>query len=168
MTARLTVAFGCVRQPGESPLQRDAKTVLEISAGKRSLRSSHFLYPSDARADPNAAHGAHPLTISLLHPSPGASLPVRPAAAGCRRLVATGRRSRPAQDHLDVRVLVSGDPAELLHGSLLFDPVLSLHSDSLLFLGRKHSLSAHYGRGLKVATFYELPGILVRNLSSDS
>src|SRR5579872_1319899 len=64
------------------------------------------------------------------------------------------------QHHLNVGVLFGCEPAELLHGSLLFDLVLSLHSDSLLFLGRKNSPSAHYGRGLRVATFYGLPGIL--------
>ena len=41
------------------------------------------------------------------------------------------------QDHLDVRVLFGGDPAELLHGSLLFDLVLFLQATLSFFLGRK-------------------------------
>jgi hypothetical protein len=46
---------------------------------------------------------------------------------------------------------------------LLVDLVSFLHSDSLLFLGRKTTLG-HYDRG-RVATFYELTGILVTGTS---
>jgi hypothetical protein len=56
--------------------------------------------------------------------------------------------------------LLRGDPAELLHGSLLFDLVLSLHSDSLLFLGRKTNRRPIMAASLRVATFYDLPGIV--------
>src|SRR5271169_6546660 len=63
------------------------------------------------------------------------------------------------KDHLDVGVLFAGQLAELLYRPLLLDLVSSLHSDSLLFLGRKLP-SAHYDRGVRVATFYELTGIL--------
>jgi hypothetical protein len=37
------------------------------------------------------------------------------------------------QDHLDSGVLFAGEPAELLHGSLLVDLVSFLHSDSPFF-----------------------------------
>jgi hypothetical protein len=67
---------------------------------------------------------------------------------------------RQRQHHLDVRILFGGESAELLHGSLLFDLVLSLHSDSLLFLGRTTHPRPIMAGGLRVATFYELPGIL--------
>jgi hypothetical protein len=65
------------------------------------------------------------------------------------------------KDHLDVWILLRGDPAELLHGSLLFDLVLSLHSDSLLFLGRKTNRRPIMAASLRVATFYDLPGIVL-------
>src|ERR1700722_1261700 len=48
------------------------------------------------------------------------------------------------KNHLDVGILFGGDPAELLHGSLLFDLVLSLHSDPLLFSWQKNQPSAYY------------------------
>jgi hypothetical protein len=64
------------------------------------------------------------------------------------------------KDHLDVWILLRGDPAELLHGSLLFDLVLSLHSDSLLFLGRKTNRRPIMAASLRVATFFDLPGIV--------
>jgi hypothetical protein len=67
------------------------------------------------------------------------------------------------KDHLDVWILLGGDPAELLHGSLLFDLVLSLHSDSLLFLGRKINRRPIMAASLRVATFYDLPGNLCVN-----
>jgi hypothetical protein len=41
------------------------------------------------------------------------------------------------KDHLDVWVLLRGDPEELLHGSLLFDLVLSLHSALSFFLAEE-------------------------------
>ena len=62
------------------------------------------------------------------------------------------------KDHLNVRVLFGGEPAELLHGSLLFDLVSSLHSDSLLFLAEKSTVGLLWAASLRVATFYELPG----------
>ena len=55
-------------------------------------------------------------------------------------------------------ILLRGDPAELLHGSLLFDLVLSLHSDSLLFLGRKNQPSAYYGRQFESRYFLRFTG----------
>jgi len=42
----------------------------------------------------------------------------------------------------------------------LFNLVSSLHSDSLLFLGRKIDPRPIMAGGLRVATFYELSGIL--------
>jgi hypothetical protein len=50
------------------------------------------------------------------------------------------------KDHLHVGILFGGEPAELLHGSLLFDLILFLHSDSLLFFLAEKQPSAHYGR----------------------
>jgi hypothetical protein len=67
---------------------------------------------------------------------------------------------RQRKDHLDVWILLRGDPAKLLHGSLLFDLVLSLHSYSLLFLGRKTNRRPIMAASLRVATFYDLPGIV--------
>src|ERR1051325_1628140 len=61
------------------------------------------------------------------------------------------------QHHLYVGILFGGEPAELLHGSLLFNLVLSLHSDSLLFLGRKTTLG-HYGRGCESRYFLRITG----------
>jgi hypothetical protein len=60
------------------------------------------------------------------------------------------------QDHLDVGVLFGGEPAELLHGPLLVDLVSSLHSDSLLFLGRNPE--AFTPPGLRVAYFLRTNG----------
>jgi ferritin-like metal-binding protein YciE len=54
----------------------------------------------------------------------------------------------------DLLVLFGGDPAELLHGSLLFDLVLSLHSDSLLFLGRENHRRLVMAAGLRVASLH--------------
>jgi hypothetical protein len=65
------------------------------------------------------------------------------------------------QDHLDVRALFGGDPADLLHGSLLFDLVLFLQATLSFFLGGKNSPSAHYGPGVESRYFYE-PGNLPR------
>jgi hypothetical protein len=76
----------------------------------------------------------------------------------CNRLTI----SASGQHHLYVGILFGGEPAELLHGSLLFDLVLSLHSDSLLFLGRKTHPRPIMAAGVRVATFYELPGIFRR------
>ena len=64
------------------------------------------------------------------------------------------------QDHLDVRVLFGGDPAELLHGSLLFDLVLFLQATLSFFLGRKTHRRPIMAASLRVATFYDLPGNL--------
>jgi hypothetical protein len=64
------------------------------------------------------------------------------------------------QDHLDVGVLFGREPVELLHRSLLFDLISFLHSDSLLFLGRKINRRPIMAASLRVATFYELPGNL--------
>src|SRR5216684_1146197 len=70
------------------------------------------------------------------------------------------------KDHLDVGILFARQLAELLHRALLIDLVSSLHSDSLLFPWRKKLPSAHYDRGVRVATFYELTGILPGRYSS--
>src|SRR6266511_2029071 len=65
------------------------------------------------------------------------------------------------EDHLDVGVLFGGEPAKLLHGPLLVDLVLFLHSDSLLFLAENYS-KVIMPSGVRVATSYELTGILDR------
>src|SRR5690349_17786379 len=70
------------------------------------------------------------------------------------------------QGHLDTRVLVRGKLAKLVHRSLLLDLIASLHSDSLLFLGRKFPEGYHAFR-LRVAYFYELTGILARLQKDD-
>jgi hypothetical protein len=49
-----------------------------------------------------------------------------------------------------------------LHRSLLVDLVSSFHSDSLLFLGRKNHPRSIMTADVRVATFYELTGILGR------
>jgi hypothetical protein len=43
------------------------------------------------------------------------------------------------QRHLNARILLCGKLAKLVHRSLLLNLIPSLHSDSLLFLGRKIS-----------------------------
>ena len=50
------------------------------------------------------------------------------------------------KNHLKVGILFAGQLSEFLHRSLLVDLVSFLHSDSLLFLGRKTTLG-HYDRG---------------------
>ena len=50
------------------------------------------------------------------------------------------------KDHLQVGILFAGQLAKLLHRSFLVDLVSFLHSDSLLFLGRKTTRD-HYDRG---------------------
>src|SRR5260370_39509366 len=62
--------------------------------------------------------------------------------------------------HLNVGVLFARQLAELLPRSLLVDLVSSLHSDSLLFLGRKNLPRPIMTADVRVATFYELTGIL--------
>ncbi len=64
------------------------------------------------------------------------------------------------QDHLDVGILLGSEPAELLHRSLTVDLVLLLHSDSP-FSWRKNIPKATMPSGVRVATFYDLPGILL-------
>jgi hypothetical protein len=64
------------------------------------------------------------------------------------------------QHHLDVGVLFGGQPAELLDCSLLLKSGIVFSSDSLLFLGRKIDRRPIMAGGLRVATFYGLPGIL--------
>ena len=63
------------------------------------------------------------------------------------------------QDHLDVGVLFGGEPAKLLHRSLLVDLVSFLHSDSPFFLAENYP-KAITPSGVRVATFYALTGIL--------
>src|ERR1700687_1854942 len=62
------------------------------------------------------------------------------------------------QDHLGGGVLFSGEPAELLHGPLLLDLISFLHSDSLLFLGRKTTQRPFTPPGLRVAYFLRTNG----------
>jgi hypothetical protein len=71
------------------------------------------------------------------------------------------------KDHLNVGVLFAGQLAELLHRSLLVDLVSSFHSDSLLFLGRKNHPRPIMTADVRVATFYELTGILPGCLTDD-
>jgi hypothetical protein len=61
------------------------------------------------------------------------------------------------QDHLDVRVRFGRDPAELLHGALLINLISFLHGDSP-FSWKKNFPEAITPRGVRVATFSELPG----------
>jgi hypothetical protein len=65
------------------------------------------------------------------------------------------------KDHLHVGILFGGEPAELLHGSLLLDLISFLHSDSLLFLGRKINRWPIMAASLRVATFYGLSDNLI-------
>src|ERR1019366_4567861 len=62
--------------------------------------------------------------------------------------------------HLKVGILFAGQLPEFLHRSLLVDLVSSFHSDSLLFLGRKNHPRSIMTADVRVATFYELTGIL--------
>jgi hypothetical protein len=64
------------------------------------------------------------------------------------------------KNHLKVGILFPGQLPELLHRSLLVNLVSSLHSDSLLFLGRKNHPRPIMTADVRVATFYELTGIL--------
>src|SRR5436305_4431083 len=64
---------------------------------------------------------------------------------------------RQRQDHLDVGIGFGGKPAELLHGALLVNLVWFLHSDSP-FSWKKNFPEAITPRGVRVATFYDLPG----------
>src|ERR1035437_3877726 len=72
------------------------------------------------------------------------------------------------KDHLDVGILFVGQLAELLHRSLLVDLVSSFHSDSLLFLGRKNHPRPIMTADVRVATFYELTGILQTHFGAAS
>jgi hypothetical protein len=63
------------------------------------------------------------------------------------------------QDHLDVRILLGGAPAKLLHCSLLVDLVSFLHSDSAFFLAENYP-KAITPSGVRAATFDDLTGIL--------
>src|SRR5437764_4835818 len=64
---------------------------------------------------------------------------------------------RQRQDHLDVGIGFGGKPAELLHGALLVNLISFLHSDSP-FSWKKNFPEAITPRGVRVATFYGLPG----------
>src|SRR5260370_42528463 len=64
------------------------------------------------------------------------------------------------KNHLKVGILFAGQLPEFLHRSLLVDLVSFLHSDSLLFLGRKNHPRPIMTADVRVATFYELTGIL--------
>src|SRR5207244_12953859 len=65
-------------------------------------------------------------------------------------------------DHLNVAILFAGKLSELLHRSLLVNLVSASHSDSVLFLGRKNHPRPIMTADVRVATFYELTGILLR------
>jgi hypothetical protein len=78
----------------------------------------------------------------------------------CRPVDVAEMASPTCPHEADWGDLFGGDPAELLHGSLLFDLVLSLHSDSLLFSWQKTNRRPIMAAGVRVATFYELPGNL--------
>src|SRR5258707_14914289 len=69
------------------------------------------------------------------------------------------------KNHLKVGILFAGQLPEFLHRSLLVDLVSFLHSDSLLFLGRKNHPRPIMTADVRVATFYELTGILEFSLS---
>jgi len=64
------------------------------------------------------------------------------------------------QNHLDIWILFDRDPAELLHGSLLFNLVSLLQATLSFFLGGKNDRRLIMANGLRVATFYDLPDIL--------
>src|SRR5205823_9892020 len=64
---------------------------------------------------------------------------------------------RQRHDHLDVGIGFGGKPAELLHGALLVNLISFLHSDSP-FSWKKNFPEAITPRGVRVATFYGLPG----------
>src|SRR5216683_5731668 len=66
------------------------------------------------------------------------------------------------KNHLKVGILFAGQLPEFLHRSLLVDLVSFLHSDSLLFLGRKNHPRPIMTADVRVATFYELTGILLQ------
>src|SRR6266446_288654 len=71
---------------------------------------------------------------------------------------------RQRQDHLDVGIGFGGKPAELLHGALLVNLISFLHSDSP-FSWKKNFPEAITPRGVRVATFYGLPGNLQQLLA---
>src|ERR1035437_8109937 len=60
------------------------------------------------------------------------------------------------KDHLHVGILLGGEPAELLHGSLLFDLISFLHSDSLLFSWQKNNRRPIMAASLRVAYFLRI------------
>src|ERR1035437_1861312 len=62
------------------------------------------------------------------------------------------------KDHLHVGILFGGEPAELLHGSLLFDLISFLHSDSLLFSWQKNNRRPIMAASLRVAYFLRIYG----------
>jgi len=62
---------------------------------------------------------------------------------------------------LDIWILFDRDPAELLHGSLLFNLVSLLQATLSFFLGGKNDRRLIMANGLRVATFYDLPDILI-------
>src|SRR5260370_27729427 len=68
------------------------------------------------------------------------------------------------KNHLKVGILFASQLPEFLHRSLLVDLVSFLHSDSLLFLGRKNHPRPIMTADVRVATFYELTGILLEHL----
>src|SRR5271168_2262780 len=65
------------------------------------------------------------------------------------------------QHQLDRRISIRSHLFQPLHGSQRFDLIRFLHSDSPFFRQRKIALSLSKGQSLRVATFYDLPGIPV-------
>jgi hypothetical protein len=63
------------------------------------------------------------------------------------------------QHHLHCRIPVFGHQFQLLHRTLRFDLIWFLHSDSLLFSAKKTARSLSKIPSLRVAIFYDLPGI---------
>src|SRR5271168_5223785 len=63
------------------------------------------------------------------------------------------------QHQLDRRISIRSHLFQPLHGSQRFDLIRFLHSDSPFFRQRKIALSLSKGQSLRVATFYDLPGI---------
>src|SRR5580765_4936484 len=63
------------------------------------------------------------------------------------------------QHHLHRWVSIGGHCLELLHSSLRFNLVWFLHSDSLLFSAKENCSEPIRLGALRVATFYDLPGI---------
>src|ERR1035437_7293707 len=62
------------------------------------------------------------------------------------------------KDHLHVGILFGGEPAVRLHGSVLFDLISFLRSDSLLFSWQKNNRRPIMAASLRVAYFLRIYG----------